>query len=364
MPWLNTSARQQTMLRGENPLMDKFFKYIKGSFGRNTMFGNFQNALQQFTGWSPSLIKVERKHLWSGFKKYYGKPKQTSEFIARLSPFMANRQKNQMFDIQETLNDLIINPNKFAQTKAWLRQHAYFIQTAFQNQVDSVTWIGAYNQFLANQPKGLTEAQANREAIAQADAAVRLTQDSLQPEDRAAYQTDTPLMQSMLQFTNYFNTIANLDYGQFKKQVRDMGFKPNNKGSAQLFYTFMFGLYLPAVVSGIIVQAMGGNLNDADEDGWLDEIAELLIMEPLRFGLNFVPGGNILPVPFNVLNDKPYDDRITTSPSISNIESSTTGSVRALQALIDPNKEVSGKNIRDIFTLLSLISDYPLTIIG
>ena len=215
LPWLNTSARQQTMLRGENPLMDKFFKYIKGSFGRNTMFGNFQNALQQFTGWSPSLIKVERKHLWSGFKKYYGKPKQTSEFIARLSPFMANRQKNQMFDIQETLNDLIINPNKFAQTKAWLRQHAYFIQTAFQNQVDSVTWIGAYNQFLANQPKGLTEAQANREAIAQADAAVRLTQDSLQPEDRAAYQTDTPLMQSMLQFTNYFNTIANLDYGQF-----------------------------------------------------------------------------------------------------------------------------------------------------
>ena len=250
MPWLNTSARQQTMLRGENPLMDKFFKYIKGSFGRNTMFGNFQNALQQFTGWSPSLIKVERKHLWSGFKKYYGKPKQTSEFIARLSPFMANRQKNQMFDIQETLNDLIINPNKFAQTKAWLRQHAYFIQTAFQNQVDSVTWIGAYNQFLANQPKGLTEAQANREAIAQADAAVRLTQDSLQPEDRAAYQTDTPLMQSMLQFTNYFNTIANLDYGQFKKQVRDMGFKPNNKGSENLFNTFIFGIYLHDFVTG------------------------------------------------------------------------------------------------------------------
>jgi len=364
LPWLNTSARQLTMLRGQNALADKLFKYVKGSFGRNTMFGNFQNALQQFTGWSPSLIKVERKHLWSGFRKYFSEPKETSEFIARLSPFMANRQVNQMFDIQETLNDLIINPNKFVQTKAWLRQHAYFIQTAFQNMVDGVTWIGAYNQFLTNRPQGLTEAQANKEAIAQADAAVRLTQDSLQPEDRAAYQTDTPLMQSMLQFTSYFNTIANLDLGQYKKQIRDMGFKPNNKGSAQLLYTFMFGLYLPAVVSGIIVQTMGGNLQDADEDGWLDEIAEIMLMEPLRFGLNFIPGGNILPVPFNVLNDKPYDDRITTSPSISNIESSTTGSVRALQAVIDPDKEVSGKNIRDVFTLLSLLSDLPLTLIG
>ena len=364
LPWLNTAARQQTMLRGQNDLMDGLFKYVKGSFGRATMFGNFQNAVQQFTGWSPSLIKVERSHLWSGFLKYYKNPREAAENIARLSPFMADRQKNQMFDIQETLNDLIINPNKFAKTRAWLTQNAYFIQQAFQNQVDSVTWIGSYNQFMANKPQELTETQAQKEAIAQADANVRLTQDSLQPEDRAAFQTDIPLVQSMLQFTNYFNTMANLNRTQYKKQIRDMGFKPFGKGSQQLLYTFMFGLYIPAVVSGIIVQAFGGNLNDADEDGWIDEVAELLLLEPLRFGLAFVPGGNILPVPFNVLNDKPYDDRITTSPAISSIESSTTGSVRAFRAFLDPNEEVTGKNVRDVFTLLSLLSNYPLTIIG
>ena len=71
-----------------------------------------------------------------------------------------------------------------------------------------------------------------------------------------------------------------------------------------------------------------------------------------------------MPVPFNVLNDKPYDDRITTSPAISSIESSTTGSVRAFRAFLDPNEEVTGKNVRDVFTLLSLLSNYPLTIIG
>ena len=158
--------------------------------------------------------------------------------------------------------------------------------------------------------------------------------------------------------------MANLNDTNYKKMVNDMGYKIIGKGSERLIYTFMFGLYLPAVVSGVIVNFFGGNLNDADEDGYLDEIFELLFFEPLRFGLAFIPGGNILPVPFNVLNDKPYDDRISTSPSISTLESSTTGTVRALQAVLDPKKDVTGKNVKDVFTLMSLLSNYPLTILG
>ena len=364
LPWLNNAARQTTMLSGQNRLMDNFFRELRRRVGNSIMFANFQNAVQQFTGNFPSLIKVEGKYMRSGLKQYYMNPAKTQEIIAELSPFMDQRQNNQMFDIQDTLNDLIINPDKFEKINAWTNKHAYFIQQAFQNQVDSVVWIGSYNQFLANKPMSMPDAVAQQEAIAQADANVRMTQDSLQPEDRAAFQTDTPLVQSLLQFTSYFNMMANLNDTNYKKMVNDMGYKITGKGSGRLIYTFMFGLYLPAVVSGVIVNFFGGNLNDADEDGYLDEIFELLFFEPLRFGLAFVPGGNILPVPFNVLNDKPYDDRISTSPSISTLESSTTGTVRALQAVVDPNKDVTGKNVRDVFTLLSLISNYPLTILG
>ena len=49
--------------------------------------------------------------------------------------------------------------------------------------------------------------------------------------------------------------------------VNDMGYKITGKGSERLIYTFMFGLYMPAVVSGVIVNFFGGNLNDADEYG-------------------------------------------------------------------------------------------------
>jgi len=364
LPWLNNAARQRTMLRGENDMMDAFFKELRKRTGVSIMFANFQNAVQQFTGNFPSLIKVEGKFMRSGLKQYYGNPAKTQEFIAELSPFMDQRQNNQMFDIQDTLNDLIINPNKYEKINAWTSKHAYFIQQAFQNQVDSVVWIGSYNQFFAKKPASMPDVVAQREAIAQADANVRLTQDSLLPEDRASYQTNTPLIQSLLQFTGYFNTMANLNATQYKKMVNDMGFKITGKGSGRLIYTFMLGLYMPAVISGVIVNFFGGNLNDADEDGYLDEIFELLFFEPLRFGLAFIPGGNILPVPFNVLNDKPYDDRISTSPSISTLESSTTGTVRALQAVLDPKKDVTGKNVKDVFTLMSLLSNYPLTILG
>jgi len=364
LPWLNNAARQKTMLRGENDMMDAFFKGLRKRTGVSIMFANFQNAVQQFTGNFPSLIKVEGKYMRSGLKQYYGNPAKTQEFIAQLSPFMDQRQNNQMFDIQDTLNDLIINPNKYEKINAWTNKHAYFIQQAFQNQVDSVVWIGSYNQFFAKKPASMPDVVAQKEAIAQADANVRLTQDSLLPEDRASYQTNNPLIQSLLQFTGYFNTMANLNATQYKKMINDMGFKITGKGSGRLIYTFMLGLYMPAVVSGIIVNFFGGNLNDQDEDGYLDEIFELLFFEPLRFGLAFIPGGNILPVPFNVLNDKPYDDRISTSPSISTLESSTTGFVRAINAIVDPDKDVTGKNVKDVFTLMSLLSNYPLTILG
>ena len=364
LPWLNNSARQRTMLRGENIPADNFFRALKKRTGVSIMFANFQNAVQQFTGNFLSSIKVEGKFMRSGLKQYYMNPNKTQQFIAELSPFMNDRQRNQMFDIQDTLNDLVINPSKYEKIQAWTNKHGYFIQQAFQNQVDSVVWIGSYNQFFAKKPASMPDAVAQKEAIAQADANVRLTQDSLLPEDRAAFQTDTAMVQSLLQFTGFFNTVANLNATQYKKLINDMGYKITGQGKERLIYTFMFGMYMPAVVSAIIVNFFGGNLGDQDEDGYLDEIFDMFFVEPLKFGLAFVPLGNLLAVPFNALNDKPYDDRIQTSPSISTLESGSVGTVRAFQAWFSDEKEVTGKHVRDVFTFMSLLSNTPLTVLG
>jgi len=172
------------------------------------------------------------------------------------------------------------------------------------------------------------------------------------------------MVQSLLQFTGFFNTVANLNATQYKKLINDMGYKITGQGKERLIYTFMFGMYMPAVVSAIIVNFFGGNLGDQDEDGYLDEIFDMFFVEPLKFGLAFVPLGNLLAVPFNALNDKPYDDRIQTSPSISTLESGSVGTVRAFQAWFSDEKEVTGKHVRDVFTFMSLLSNTPLTVLG
>lgn len=81
----------------------------------------------------------------------------------------------------------------------------------------------------------MSDVEARKEAIRQSDAAVRLTQDSLNPEDLATYQVGTPFYKSMVQFTGYFNMLANLNATNYKKIFRDLGWK-SNKG--QLAYTF------------------------------------------------------------------------------------------------------------------------------
>ena len=49
----------------------------------------------------------------------------------------------------------------------------------------------------------MSDEEVMAEAIKQADANVRMTQDSLLPEDLAAFQNMVPIIQSLTQFTGY-----------------------------------------------------------------------------------------------------------------------------------------------------------------
>ena len=68
---------------------------------------------------------------------------------------------------------------------------------SFSKLCNSIVWIAKYNQVSAN-GKGMTEAQVQKEAIAQADSAVRTTQDSLLPEDEG-YQIGEPWVKAVMQ---------------------------------------------------------------------------------------------------------------------------------------------------------------------
>ena len=359
MPWLRNAVAQRTTL-GSNTLLDKGVTRLTKSTSLNYMFLSLKNGMQQITGTLPARLQIEHKYLSDAFRRYTSKPHQMAKEVAEMSPFMRDRQVNQMFDVQDQMNDLIINPKKYEKFQKWVTKNGYIVQQAFQNYVDTVVWMGKYNQVLANAPKTMTEAQIHTEAIQQADGAVRMTQDSLLPEDVAAYQINHPFYKAVFQFTSYFNAQANLNATQYKALIKELGFT-SKQFSGQILFAFLFGFVLPALVSEGIQELATGGLVDEDEDGYIDEFFEFGYMSLFRYGTAFVPtGSTFLMLPLNLLDDKPYNDRITVSPMLNLVGNTVTGSARYFINLSDPDKEVKGYEVRSILTLFGLLSGLPL----
>jgi hypothetical protein len=362
LPWLNRAARQITSESGKHKAVDAFWRGVRSRTGISIMFANITNALQQVTGYFPAMLKTDAKYLRGALGKYVFSPTATAEEVAEMSPFMADRLQNQMIEIQEMMNDLVLNPSKFDKVQKWANHHGYFLQQAFQNQVDVVTWVATFNKTLAELGAQTSDQAAAREAVQQADAAVRMTQSSLAAEDIAAFEVGTPFYRTFIQFSGYFNMLANLNADEYIKVFRDMGWR-GNKGKLAMIY--VLGFMLPMVLSDAIVRTMGGQWDDEDDDGYLDEVMEWFFGSQLRGAVALIPGfGTGVAAVINAFNDKPYDDRMATSPAVSALEGATVGVVKAGMNLVDESKQVTGKNVRDVLTLLSLVTGIPLTVLG
>jgi hypothetical protein len=362
LPWLNRSARQITSEVGMNRSVDNFWRAVRTRTGIGIMFANITNALQQVTGFFPALLKVEGKYMKTALVDYMKSPTAQAEFVAELSPFMADRMSNQMIEVQDMMNDLLINPTKFDKIQKWSNKHGYFLQQAFQNFVDIVTWVGAYNQTVTDLGANVDEKSASNEAIKRADAAVRMTQDSLLPEDISAYQVGSPFYKTLIQFSGYFNMVANLNTTEFTKIFRDLGWR-GNKG--MLFQKYLLGFALPMLVADAIVRTLGGGWDDEDDDGYLDEFMEWFFGSQIKGAVAMVPilGPSVFSLT-NVANDKPYDDKMSSSPAVSTLEGSTFGVAKAAINIVDKDKEVTGKNVRDVLTAISLATGVPVAVLG
>ena len=367
MPWLKAAASQKTYApTGFGARFDRILATIKRRTGIGIMFANIGNAFQQLTGLFPALIKVKPKYLKDGLITYMKDREGTNQKIAEMSLFMADRQKNLIFDIQDRLNELIINPNNFQKLESWGKHHGYFLQQTFQGITDSIVWMGTYNQVHETMPKNMSSEEVMNEAIKQADANVRLTQDSLLPEDRAAFQNMNPIVQSLTQFTGYFNMIANLSFTQHQKLVKeDLGFNNKGKNTEQLVYMFLYTTVMPAVIAGIIMRGLGGRIDDEDEDGYIiDDMASAAFGDVVNYTAGLVPiAGQVLLIPLNQFNDKPWDDDIVSSPGIEALQDSLR-SVPKLVETIFTDGDLSGKDIRDISTMVTIASGLPITPLG
>jgi hypothetical protein len=366
-PWLQTVVSQRTFApSGMGAEFDATLNATRKRGGIAVMFFNLKNAIEQYTGVFPAMLKATPVQMLSSLQNYIADREGTMQAIADLSPFMADRQLNQIFDIQNRLQELIVNPNDFTKFKDWSTRHAYFLQQTFQNQVDAVVWMAVYNQTHQKLPTTMSDIEVQTEAIKQADAAVRMTQDSLLPEDRAGFQNWNPIIQSISQFTGYFNNIANLNNNQYQKITRDIGFNNKGKGTEQLFYMYFYSIMMPAIIAGMIGRTFAGNLFlDEEDDGMIvDDMMKAVLGDLVNYKKAFVPiFGNALLIPINQFDDKPWNDNLVSSPSL---ELLVRGSQTAFKLPVDliQGKGISGRQVRDISALVTIFSGIPVTPFG
>jgi hypothetical protein len=328
---------------------DTIFREIRNRTGFNIMVGNVVNTLQQFTGISIAAIKVRPKYLKTALWDYMRSPSRATEDVIERSVFMSTRTGTQAMEIQQTIDELLLNPTKYEKARDFAKRHGYFLQQATQNVVDVITWSGAYNQAIE---KGLPE----KDAVAAADSAVRLTQGSFNAEDISRFETGTAPVRAFTMFYSYFNMQANLLGSEFSTVARTMGLK---KGAGRALYIYALGFMIPAVLSELLVRSFSGALDEDDDDNYLDDIMNGFVGGQLRTATAFFPFvGPAIQAGINAFNDKWYDDRISTSPAIAAIESAVSAPKSVYSAIKDQGSKK--KAIRDSLTLLGLLSGVPV----
>lgn len=312
VPWLQRSARQTVegpTVGADGRAWATVFRVLRRNSGMQMMVANVANTLQQFTGLAVSNTVVDRKHLTSALFRYVKGPRTMADDVASKSVMMQTRVMQSAYDMQQQAEDILLNPDSYEKFKDFSIKNGYILQQITQHTVDVVTWAGAYDQALA---KG----EDDREAVRQADSAVRMTQGSFNAEDVSKIETGHPFVRAFTQFYTYFNMLANLLGGQATAAVRQMGWAG---ASPRLFFLYFMGFAVPAILSeGLMMLARGGGDPDDDET---DMLLQLLVGSQLRTGVAMVPvAGQGLNYMANLMNKKRYDDRISTAPFITSLE--------------------------------------------
>lgn len=356
VPWLQRSAQQRidTPTKGwGGKFFDGAMREMRTRTGLSIMTANVVNALQQITGLATSMIKVEPRHMAGALWRYVRAPAEMTRMVSEKSDFMATRETAQVMEIQKSIDHLMLNPTKYEELRAFAKEHGYFLSSGAQNIVDTTTWMAKYDE-------ATTRGVSEREAVREADAAVRLTQGSFAPEDVSRFETGSPFQRAFTQFYAYFNAMANLQGTEFASVARNAGLR---KGAGRLLYVYFLGIAMPAALSEVLTRAASGNPLDEDDDGPVDDILSMFFGSQAKFLAAMVPGiGPAISYGVGKFTGAAFNDHISMSPAISTVESVSRVPFDVYKMIHD--KQVRTQDIRDVLTAISLTTGVPLTFLA
>ena len=359
IPWLQRAAQQQVVLPSNDGLsrvLDGMASFLRANAATQIMFGNITNTLQQMTGMVVAMTKVKPKYVRNALVRYLQSPKKNTAQIHEKSAWMKDNQDNSIYDLSNSINEILLNPTTFQKFKDFSRKHTYFLQSHAQNIVNSVVWQGAYDQ-------AVEQKMTEKEAVRFADSVVRTTQGTNRPEDISRFETGTKTELLFKQFVGYFNMLANLNAGELMKISRQVGLK---KGAGRAFYIYMMGLAVPAILADAIVMAMAGKgLDQDDDDEYLDDILKSFFGSQFKTITATIPyGGQFLTAAYNkAFTPSKADDRVSLSPAISVLEGAVGAPIELYKRIADDASNEK-KLTKDALTLLGVMTGLPTGPVG
>lgn len=364
--FLDRAKEQKVIVPSGNKSADKKQFMEHSSFVRNTvtiqvMTGLATSAMQQYTGLVVAKTKFlgdQQGHLSDSIGRYFFKSEKQKmiDFAAEKSAWFKTELVNNNFELSKEIEDIIFNKTKMQKAQEFAKKHAYFLQKAAQNQVSTIVWHAAYNQFYERSPNG-----KDTDAVQYADSMVRTTQGTNNPIDVAQSQVVDPFESLFYQFTGYFNMVYNAKQETYERIEREVGLDGNKTDPSDVrirkMVVYMTASAIPAMIVGQLLRTMAGRPFDADGDGkigLLDLLNALLPMVAAE--VSMLPTHPLVKqgvmVAINRFNKLPMDDRMT-SPAFSMIE-------RAAGAPADIVQGKRRAGVTDVMTLIGMATQLPV----
>jgi hypothetical protein len=201
----------------------------------------------------------------------------SGKWVQDKSDFMKVRGGNNLREVSEALREI----GHLSGLQKAIR-FGYLPMQKVVQLVDTITWIGAYRQHMAEAFKaGKTEEEADALAIKVADQTVIDTQGSGRIGDLSAIQRGGELAKVFTMFYGYFNTQANLigeQYGMAK-----------DKGGAQWLFSSLVALTvlpLGVILTNLIKAALRGD----DRKETAEQMAKRMLLEQLGTAAGLLVG--------------------------------------------------------------------------
>ena len=244
-PWLKSIAAPEPNYHGT---LERMANWTRHSATIVAMGFKVTTAMVQPMGYTQSAAYLGEEWSGKGLSTFYKNPTKNRQLILKKSVYMRNRSKTLDRDVRDSVRRIANADSRFKDMQS---KYFYFIGL-MDMTVSLPTWQAAYM-------KSIWEGMSEKDAIAQGDSAVRMTQGSGEMKDMANIQKGTPIFKLFTQFYSYFSAY----YGASKRTVQM--YSRNEINTWQAFKQFAWLTILPAVLTELM---LGRGPDDDDDESF------------------------------------------------------------------------------------------------